>query len=82
MMEALLAKPTRRMMIFIDGENLVLRYQNSLKQGRVPNDGTFHIKDVAVWRTEFSNPAQWHEILRVTYYTSRLLKNPGATPVW
>ena len=70
MMEALLAKPTRRMMIFIDGENLVLRYQNSLKQGRVPNDGTFHIKDVAVWRTEFSNPAQWHEILRVTYYTS------------
>ncbi len=69
MIEAHLAKPTRRMMIFVDGENLVFRYQTMLKQGRIPNDGLFHLQDVAVWRPEFAALAQHHEILRATYYT-------------
>lgn len=69
MMEAHLAKPTRRMMIFVDGENLVLRYQKTLEQGRIPSDGLFHLQNVAIWKPEFAQLARHHEILRVTYYT-------------
>ncbi len=69
MTEAVLAKPTRRMMVFVDGENLVFRFQEMLRRGYVPRDGLFHDPDVAVWDHSFTHLAQFHEILRVTYYT-------------
>lgn len=69
MIEAYFAKPTRRMMVFVDGENLVFRFQEMLKRGYIPRDGLFHEQDVAVWDTSFTHLARHHEILRVTYYT-------------
>ena len=36
------------MMGFIDGENLVMRYQSMLKQGHVPTSGVQHINDTFV----------------------------------
>ncbi len=64
-----LAKPTRRIMIFVDGENLVCRFQEMVKRGYVPRDDLYHEPDVAVWAPSFTHLAQHHEILRVTYYT-------------
>ena len=64
------AKPTRRIMVFVDGENLVFRYQAMVGKGYVPrHDILFHKPDVAVWSPSFTHLAKYHEILRVTYYT-------------
>jgi uncharacterized LabA/DUF88 family protein len=63
------AKPTRRIMVFVDGENLVFRYQEMLRRGYIPRDDLFHELDVAVWSPTYTHLAQFHEILRVTYYT-------------
>ena len=62
-------KPNRRMMIFIDGENLVCRYQAMLKKGHTPRKEIFHEPDVAVWSPAYSSVSRHHEILRATYYT-------------
>jgi uncharacterized LabA/DUF88 family protein len=59
-----------RMMIFIDGENLVARYQALLTSGRKPRDDIFHIKDVAVWHESFSFITHGFTVLRASYYTS------------
>jgi uncharacterized LabA/DUF88 family protein len=68
--EALFAKPTRRIMVFVDGENLVFRFQAMVDQGYAPRDDLlYHERDVAVWSPTFTHIAQHHEILRVTYYT-------------
>ncbi|HEY8706667.1 MAG TPA: NYN domain-containing protein [Burkholderiaceae bacterium] len=67
--DALLSKPTRRMMVFVDGENLVFRYQETLKRGRKPREDLVHEPDVFVWAASFTTLAQQHEILRTTYYT-------------
>lgn len=66
---ALHAKPSRRIMVFVDGENLVFRYQSMLKRGFIPRDDLVHEPDVYVWNESFTLLAQQHEILRVTYYT-------------
>jgi uncharacterized LabA/DUF88 family protein len=68
-MAALHARPTRRMMVFVDGENLVFRYQDMLSNGSIPREDIFHEKDTAVWHPGFTHLALHHEILRVTYYT-------------
>lgn len=59
----------KKVMFFIDGENLVLRYQSMLEKGYEPLDGVIHEKDVFVWNKALieSKPT---DILRVTYYTS------------
>ncbi len=68
--EAHLAKPTRNIMVFIDGDNLVFRYQEMLKKGYVPRDDMLvHEQDVFVWSPTFTHLAKNHEILRLTYYT-------------
>jgi uncharacterized LabA/DUF88 family protein len=56
------------MMVFIDGENLVARYQGMLKDGRTPLPEVRHRKDVYTW----SQGAVWpgmSVVLRATYYT-------------
>jgi uncharacterized LabA/DUF88 family protein len=55
---------------FADGENLVARYQAMLAEGFVPRDDMSHIPDSLVWNPAFTHLAVFHEILRVTYYTS------------
>lgn len=57
-----------RMMVFIDGENLVCRYQEMLKNGYVPHNDVAHEPDVYVW-CQRPNFALQHIILRATYYT-------------
>lgn len=62
-------RPTRRMMVFADGENLVFRYQDMLKRGFVPQDDVAHEQDTFVWTRGFTQLAIQHEVLRATYYT-------------
>jgi uncharacterized LabA/DUF88 family protein len=58
-----------RVMFFIDGENLVLRYQDMLTRECDPNPAILHEKDVYVWHTDIIRP-HVGEIIRVNYYTS------------
>jgi uncharacterized LabA/DUF88 family protein len=52
---------------FIDGENLVSRYQDMLKDGRVPNDEVIHIHDVLVWAPRCT--ANFYvDIARISFY--------------
>jgi uncharacterized LabA/DUF88 family protein len=63
-----------RAMIFVDGENLAIRYGSLLKaQGKPPAEHVWHIPSVAVWSpvlspnmTSFSGT----RVLRKHYYTS------------
>lgn len=55
--------------VFVDGENLVMRYQAMLEAGRRPKKNVAHIPDVFVWHPDVT---RWSclDIQRVTYYTS------------
>lgn len=57
-----------RMMVFVDGENLVARYQALLKDGRTPNPEVRHRQDVFAWSTGAVWPGM-NIVQRVTYYT-------------
>jgi uncharacterized LabA/DUF88 family protein len=62
--------PFRRIMLFVDGENLVFRFQNMVEKGWVPRTDDFtHVKDTLVWHNTYSQGAMMHEVLRATYYT-------------
>jgi len=59
--------------IFVDGENLTLRYQAMLASGRIALPTISHIPDVFVWSAAFANdPIQGinTDTLRINYYTS------------
>lgn len=58
-----------RMMIFIDGENLVFRYQQMLEMGYVARPEVVHERDVFVWCPPRPHLAGQHVILRATYYS-------------
>ncbi|MDF2451908.1 MAG: hypothetical protein K0S26_1412 [Bacteroidota bacterium] len=59
----------RRMMIFIDGENLVFNYQNTLKNNpQKLKDMVSHLQDVYVWHPN-TVKATKHEVIRANYYT-------------
>ena len=58
-----------RVMFFIDGENLVCRYQDMLDNGRQPLDGILYEKDVYVWHSSIIKKKP-RNIVRVNYYTS------------
>ena len=60
--------PLARMMVFIDGENLVARYEAMQAAGRTPRADVQHQKDVYVW----AHGAVWpgvHIVQRATFYT-------------
>ena len=59
----------RRLMIFADGENLVLRYQSMIKNGWIPRDDMKHIRDILIWHESFSQMVSLDEVIRATYYT-------------
>ena len=59
----------KKVMFFIDGENLVLRYQSMLEQGYKPHNKVIHEKDVFVWSPQLIWPRP-RDILRVTHYVS------------
>ncbi len=59
----------RRMMVFIDGENIVFSYQKLLENGRSPKDSVKHSPDVYAWEeNSIINPGL-HNIIRANYYT-------------
>jgi uncharacterized LabA/DUF88 family protein len=57
------------MMIFIDGENLVCRYQEMVANGYVPRPEVVHERDAFVWYPPGPHLARQHVVLRATYYT-------------
>ena len=59
-----------RAILFLDGENLVMRYQDMVASGMKPDARVVHIPDVFVWHP---NLIRWHElrkVIRATCYTS------------
>ena len=60
--------PLRRIMMFIDGENLVMRYQELLAKGKMPLENVVHAKDTYVWIQSTWMP-RYHIVYRATYYT-------------
>jgi uncharacterized LabA/DUF88 family protein len=61
----------QRYMFFIDGENLVFRFQDMKEDGYVPSSGIKHLLDTFVWAENVSVPAiRETQIVRAYYYTS------------
>ncbi len=59
---------TRRMMAFIDGENLTMRFQGMLGKKLEPSSGTKHAPDTYVWHPS-ALVVDSVDIVRVSYYT-------------
>ncbi len=57
-----------RMMVFVDGENLVKRFEAMLEEGRVAGNGVVHKKGVYVW-IPATVRVGLHAVSRATYYT-------------
>lgn len=58
----------KRIMYFIDGENLVMRFQDMQRQGHDPLGGILYEPDIYVWHRDMIKD-KIRDILRVTYYT-------------
>jgi uncharacterized LabA/DUF88 family protein len=56
-------------LIFVDGENLTLRYQEMVRAGRAPAPDNIHIQDCFVWNQRVLDDNLWN-LKRVSYYTS------------
>jgi len=65
-----------RCLVVVDGENLTMRYQAMLANGRTPCKHVFHLPDVCVWHGKIlwvNYPGHGDmraDIYRVAYYTS------------
>jgi len=59
----------RNMMVFIDGENLVIRYQAMKEKGWSLNAGITHEPDIFVWKPEVIQDCGFVSVVRATYYT-------------
>ena len=57
----------RRLMVFVDGENMVFNYQATLKESKQKN-GIIHKKDVYVWHPHTFN-FRGYDVIRFNYYT-------------
>lgn len=66
---------TPRAMMFVDGENLVMRYQDLVTKGRKPNDGVVHQPDCFVWHPNLTQRTHFN-FVRVTYYSSVVGDDP------
>lgn len=56
-------------LIFVDGENLTLRYQEMVRAGRTPAPDNVHIRDCFIWNQRVLDDNLWN-LKRVSYYTS------------
>lgn len=61
---------TPRSILFVDGENLVMRYQEMLAAGKQPDEPIIHVPDVFVWHPGFMRWNDLNSVIRVSYYTS------------
>jgi len=64
--------PLPRSILFIDGENLCIRYQEMHREGRLPRNDVVHHKDTFVWRSQITGAETFRleKVVRVCYYTS------------
>ena len=67
-------------MMFVDGENLVMRYQESLTKGKKPRNGVKHEPDCFVWHPDLTKRSAFN-FVRVTYYTSVVGDEPKVLDV-
>ena len=58
-----------RAILFVDGENLVFRYQEEIRLGRIPADGVIHEPDCFVWHPGITSVSHF-DLFRVCYYTT------------
>ncbi len=54
---------------FVDGENLVMRYQAMVKAGATPLRGVIHEPDCFVWHPSITKWSMF-DFVRINYYTS------------
>lgn len=66
---------TPRAIGFIDGENLVMRYQAMVADGAAPKEDVTHIKDCFVWHEEVTAWSMF-DFIRINYYTSTVGDEP------
>ena len=59
----------KKVLAFVDGENLVCRFQAIKEAGRVPKPEVIHETDSFVWVPEITRWTMM-DLIRVTYYTS------------
>ena len=60
---------TTRIMMFVDGENLSIRYKEMLRE-KLPESHVVHVPDVLVWSCYASRKNGPQEFIRRHYYTS------------
>ncbi|WP_428383833.1 NYN domain-containing protein [Nevskia ramosa] len=58
-----------RSIAFVDGENLVMRYQAMVNSGRTPRDDVIHELDCFVWHPGATKWSMF-DFIRINYYTS------------
>jgi uncharacterized LabA/DUF88 family protein len=59
----------KKVLAFVDGENLVCRYQAMLGNGRTAKPDVVHVPDRFVWHRDTTRWSQL-DLIRVSYYTS------------
>lgn len=60
--------PLGRMMVFVDGENLTMRFQEMVATGRTPRNHVHHLRDTYAWSHNTVTP-MLNVVHRATYYT-------------
>ena len=55
-------------LIFVDGENLIRRYEEMVKGGRIPRPDNVYIKGSFVWNQRVLDDQLW-DVKRLSYYT-------------
>lgn len=68
-------------MMFVDGENLIMRYQELAAKGKRPRDGVVHEQDCFVWHPDLTRQGSHFNFVRVTYYTSVVGDEPKVLEV-
>lgn len=58
---------SHKLIAFADGENLVLRYQDMIKDGRIPKNDVVHIPNLVVWHPDITEQ-YYSDIARVSFY--------------
>ena len=61
-----------RSILFVDGENLTMRFQEMVAAGRTPHDSVVHRPDTFVWHPRIMRnyEGELQGVARVCYYTS------------
>lgn len=62
-------------LVFVDGENLALRYREMVAAGRTPLPDNIYIENCFVWNQRVLNDHLWR-IKRLSYYTSVVGDDP------